>query len=117
MDNYCSHQSEADTILFAIYGVLRGSGYTGPVVIDASDTNIYVTAAFISHEFPGSLCIKWQQEIVDCRSLVSDEMGNCINQLHCMTGCDANFGFKGKGKLTVFEQVAKSPHARRQLSR
>ena len=93
MDNYCSHQSEADTILFAIYGVLQGSGYTGPVVIDAFDTNIYVTAAFISHEFPGGLCIKWKQKIVDCRSLVSDEMRNCIIQLHCMTGCDANFGF------------------------
>ena len=34
-----------------------------------------------------------------------------------MTGCDANSGFYGKGKLSVFEQVAESPHVRRQLSR
>ena len=53
---------------------------------------------------------------VDCRSLVSDEMRNCIIQPHCMTGCDANSGFYGKGKLSIFEQFAKSPHARRQLS-
>ena len=66
MDNYCIHQSEADTILFAIYGVLRESGYTGPIITDASDTNIYVTAAFISHEFPGSLCIKRKQVLVNC---------------------------------------------------
>ena len=101
--------SETDTILFKIYGVLQESGYTGPVVIDASDTDIYVFAAFISHKFPGSLCIKRKQEIADCRSLVSDEMRNCIIQLHCMTGCDANSGFYGKGKLTVFEQVEKKP--------
>ena len=54
---------------------------------------------------------------VDCCSLVSDEMRNCIIQLHCMTGCDANSGFYSKGKLSIFEQFAKSPHARQQLSR
>ena len=53
---------------------------------------------------------------VNCRSLVSDEMRNCIIQLHCMTGCDANSGVYGKGKLSVFEQVAKSPRGRHQLS-
>ena len=112
MDNYCIDQSEADTILFTIYGVLRELGYTGTVMTDASDTNIYVTAVFISHEFPGSLCIKWRQEIVNCRSLVSDQVRNCVIQLHCMTGCDANSGFFRKGKLSFFEQVAKSPRAR-----
>ena len=54
---------------------------------------------------------------VDCRSMVSDEMRNCIIQLHCMTGCDANSEFYGKGKLLFFEQVAKSPRGRQQLSR
>ena len=86
-------------------------------MIDASDTDICVPGAFISHEFPGSLCIKPKQEIVDCRSLVSDEMRNCIIQLHCMTGCDANYGFYGKGQLMGFEQFSKSPQARWQLPR
>ena len=43
-------------------------------------------------------------------------MACCIVQLHCMTGCDANSGFYGKVKKLVFDQVAKSPVARRQLS-
>ena len=34
-----------------------------------------------------------------------------------MTGCDTNSGFCGKGKKSVFDQVAKSYVARRQLSR
>ncbi len=37
MQNYSFDQSEADTILFSAYAVLRESGYSGPVVIDAAD--------------------------------------------------------------------------------
>ena len=33
-----------------------------------------------------------------------------------MTGCDANSGFYGKCKKLVYDQVAKNPVARRQLS-
>ena len=42
-------------------------------------------------------------------------------QLYCMTGYDANSGFYGKDKKSVYDQVIKcmikSPVARRQLSR
>ena len=34
-----------------------------------------------------------------------------------MTGCDANSGFYGKGKKSVYDPVAKSPVAQQQLSR
>ena len=44
-------------------------------------------------------------------------MADCIVQLHCMTGCGANTGFYGESKNSVYDQVAKSPVARRQLSR
>ena len=39
MENYHFDQSEADTVLFSTYAVLRESGYTGPVVIDTADTD------------------------------------------------------------------------------
>ena len=117
MENYSFDQSEADTVLFSVYAVLRESGYSGPVVIDAVDTDAYVAAAFISRQLPGILCIKRKQEMVLCRELVTDEMADCILQLHCMTGCDANSGFYGKGKKLVYDRVAKSPVAQQQLSR
>ncbi|KAJ3603232.1 hypothetical protein NHX12_030974 [Muraenolepis orangiensis] len=75
---YSFDQSEADTILFSAYAVLRESGYSGPVVIDTADTDAYVAAAAISQQLPG---------------------------------------FYGKGKSSVYDKVAKSPVARRQLSR
>jgi hypothetical protein len=117
MENYSFDQSEADTVLFSMYAVLRESGYSGPVVIDAADTDAYVAAAVISHQLPGMLCIKRKQETILCHELVTDEMAECIVQLHSMTGCDANSGFYGKGKKSVFEQVAKSQTARQLLSR
>ena len=106
MHNYSFDQSEADTILFSIYAILRESGYSGPVVIDAADTDAYVAL----------LCIKRKQETIFCRDLVTEEMADCIVQLHCFTGCDANSGIYGKGKSSVYDKVAKSPVARWQLS-
>ena len=76
-----------------------------------------VTAAVISQQLPGMLCIKRKQEIVLCRGLVTDKMADCIAQLHCMTGCDANSGFYGKGKKTVYDRAVKSPEAQQHLLR
>ena len=39
-------------------------------------------------------------------------MADCIVPLHCLTGCDANSGFYGKCKLSVYDKVAKSAEAR-----
>ena len=86
--------------------------HSGPVVIDAADTDTYVAAAGISQQLPGTLCIKRKQETVLCRGLVTEQMADCIVQLHC----DANSGFYGKGKSTVYSKVAKSSVAQRQLS-
>ena len=115
MDKYCIHQSDADTTLFAIYGELRESAT--------------LVTSWLTLLIPTSMSLQLSSRMsfqvvsvlsgsrkVDCCSLVSDEMRNCIIQLHCMTGCDANSGFYGKGKLSIFWAVAKSPHARRQLS-
>ena len=54
MPDYSFSQSEADTILFSAYAVLRDSGYSGPVVIDSADTDTYVAAAAISQKLPSS---------------------------------------------------------------
>ena len=117
MEDYTIEQSEADTILFTVYAGLRQSGYSGPVVIDAADTDVYVAASVISRQLPGMLCIKRNKETVLCRGLLTEEMADCIVQIHCFTGCDANSGFYGKGKSSVYEKVAKSSLARQQLSR
>ena len=91
--------------------------YTGPNVIDATDTDIYVEAVFISKKLTGMLCMKRKQETIICSDLVTDDMASSIVPLHCMTGCDANSSFYGKGKKSVYELVMKSSVAQRQLSR
>ena len=62
VQNYSFYQSEADTVLFFAYAVLRESGYSGPVVIGAADTDAYVAAAVILQQLPDMFCIKRKQE-------------------------------------------------------
>ena len=117
MHNCFFVQSEADTIIFSVYKVVRESGYTGPVVIDVTDTDIYVAAVFISKKLPGMLCITRKPETIISSDLVTDDMASSIVPLHCMTGYDANSSFYGKGKKSVYDLVMKSSVAQRQLSR
>ena len=44
-------------------------------------------------------------------------MADCIVQLHCVTGCDANSAFYGKSKLSVYDMVAKNAVAQQLLSK
>ena len=116
MQNRSFDQSHADTVPFSAYAVLCESGYTGPVVIDAVDTDAYVVAAVLWQKLAGMICIKRKQETIFCRGLLADEMAGCIVQLHCMTGRDVNSGFYSKDKKLVFDQVAKNHVARRRMS-
>ena len=116
MQNRSFDQSQAITVLFSAFAVLRESGWTGHVVIDAVDTDAYVVAAVLWQKLASMICIKRKQETIFCRGLLADEMAGCVVQLHCMTGCDANSSFYGKVKTLVNNQVAKNPVARRQLS-
>ena len=88
MPDYSFSQSEADTILISILisACICCIGYSGPVVIDSAETDIYVAAA-ISQKLPGLLCIKRKQATILCHNLVP---ADCIVPLHCLTGCDAN---------------------------
>ena len=76
MPDYSFSQSEADTPF------IRCIVYSGSVVIDSADTDIYVAAAAISQKLPGLLCIKRKQATILCRNLVPEEMADCIVPLH-----------------------------------
>ena len=115
MPEYSFDQSEADTVITSMYTLLREMGYSGPVVIDAADTDVYVAAAVISHQQPGVLCIKKKHDLISCNQLVPVEMSVCLVQFHCFTGCDGNSGFYGKGKKSLYQLVEKSPVAKRLL--
>jgi hypothetical protein len=75
-------KAEADTIIFSAYAVLRESGYSGPVVVDAADTDADVAAAVIAQQLPGMLYIKRKQDQICCRELVTVEMAECTATLY-----------------------------------
>ena len=99
-----------------MYCSSRKTDYTGPVVIESADTDTYVEAAAITQQLPVMLYIKRKQKTVLCHGLVIDEIAGCIVQPHCMSCCDANSSFYGKGKKLMYDRVMKSPVTRQQLS-
>ena len=108
MQYYSFDLSEADSVLFPTYAVLRESGNSDPVVVDAADTDAYVALPVILQQLCSEL--RLSRKTVFCRGLVTNEIADGVVQLHCLTGCDTNSGFYGKGR-----KVAKNPVALRQL--
>jgi len=78
MPNYSFDQSEADTVIFSAYAVLCQSGYTGPVTIDAADTDAYVAAAILWQQLACMHCITRKQETIFCQGVINDEMVDYI---------------------------------------
>ena len=63
MDQYSFDQSEADTITYSFYAVLYESGYAGPVVIDATYTDVYIAAEYISHQLPVCCALRGSRKL------------------------------------------------------
>ena len=88
--DFVMNNSKADTALLTAYNQLRTGDYSGTVVIDSEDTDVYIQAAYVSHQLQGQLLIKRKKSFVDCSTLVSREVANVLVALHVMTGCGHN---------------------------
>ena len=82
MQNRSLDQSQADTVPFSVFAILRKSGCTGLVVIDVY---AYVVVAVLWQQLAGMIRIKIKQETIYCRGLLADEIAGCIVQLHVMS--------------------------------
>ena len=106
--DYENNKIEADNAIFFIYSQIRTSGETSPVVIDAEDTDVLVTSAYVSFKVSGCLYIKRKKGIFDCAALCDEEMASIAVRFHVMTGCDSISSFFGRGKKSVWNNVKKS---------
>ena len=116
-DEYGFKHPEADTMLLSSYANLRAGEYTGTVVIDSEDTDVYVQAAYVSHQLRGDLLIKRKSVIINCHDLLPEEVANIIIPLHVITGGDHTSGFYGHGKKQALQKVINDPEARELLAR
>jgi len=108
---------EADTMLLSVYARLRTNNVTGAVVIDSEDTDVYVQAAYVSHQLHGDLLIKRKDGLVNCHAMLSEDVANIIIPLHVITGSDHTSGFYGHGKKKLLEKCVNDPEARELLGR
>jgi hypothetical protein len=113
--DYAFKHPEADTMLLSAYAKLRTRNYTGAVVLDSEDTDVYVQAAYVSQQLQGDLLIKRKHVLINCHAMLSEEVAAIIIPLHVITGSDHTSGFYGHGKKPVLQKVIIDPEARELL--
>ena len=115
--DYGFKHPEADTMLLSAYAKLRDENYTATVVLESEDTDVYVQAAYVSHQFRGDLLIKRKHDLINCRAMLSADVANIIIPLHVITGSDHTSGFYGHGKKQLLQKVITDPESRELLGR
>ena len=95
---------EADTTIFGIYAKLR-DGYDGQIIIDSEDTDVYVQAAYVAKNVSGKIYIKRNKYLVDCDTLVDDEVADSIIAFHVISDSDHTSGFYHKGKSSIMKSI------------
>ena len=69
-------------MMLSTYDNLRNTmGYNGAVVLNNKETDVYVQAAFVSHQL-----IKRKHPLVSCQAMLPKEVVNIIFPLHIITG-------------------------------
>ena len=71
---------------FSAYANIRSGNYTGTVVVDSEDTDVYVQAEFVSQHLRGNLLIKRKNKLINCRTMHREEVANIIIELTVISG-------------------------------
>ena len=108
---------EADTMLLSVYARLRANGNNEMVVLDSEDTDVYVQAAYVSHQLHGDLLIKRKDVLVNCSAMLSEDTANIIIPLHVISGSDHTSGFYGHGKKKLLQKCGNDPESVELLGR
>ena len=102
-------------MIILAYAKLRSNVFTTPVIVDSEDTDVYVLAAFVSHDIQGELYIKRKRALISCRNMLEPEIAQVIIAAHIITGSDHTSGFYGHGKKSVMKKLFGDPEARELL--
>ena len=62
---------------------------------------MYVQAAYVAKNVSGKLYIKRKKDLVDCATLVDDEVADSIIAAHVISGSDHTFVFLPKNTRTL----------------
>ena len=109
------NHSEADTMMLTAYAKLR-SEYNHAVVLDSEDIDVYVQAAYFSKQVQGKLYVKRKKHLVDCETMLNDEISDIIIMAHVISGSDHKSNFYNQGKTTVMKSIENDAEARELLS-
>lgn len=96
--NYVFKNPKADTMLLSAYAKLSTRNYTGAVVLNSEDTDIYVQTAYVSQQLRGDLLNKRKNAFINCHAMLSEEVVDIIRPLRVITDRDHTSGCYGHRK-------------------
>lgn len=89
-------------MLLSVYTILLTNCNIGVVVLDIEGTDVYVQAAYVSHQLHGDLDIKRKNDLANCHAMLSS---NIIIPLYVISGSDQISDFYGHGKKKLLQNV------------
>ena len=92
-------------MLLSAYAKLMAENNKEVVILDSEDIDVYVQAAYVSHQLQGNLLIKHKKEYISCSAMLAEDVANIIIPLHVITGSDHTSAFFGHGKKKVLQKV------------
>ena len=110
-----SNQEETDTRLVLYINRAQEQGYER-VVVRSPDSDVFFILLYYAHTFQltilfdtGSGNKRRLLNITEIAGELGDQYCQCLIGLYVFTGEDANFAFKGKGKVTPLKKLEKRP--------
>ena len=114
--NISLDHTKADTMILSIYAIIRQKHPALPIIIDRQDTDVYVQAAYVAHQLQGDLFIKCSNSLVNCSSLLNEELSNIIIAARLISGCDHTPGLYGHGKKKLMKKLTQDAESRELLT-
>ena len=87
----------------------------GTVILDREDADVYVQAAYVSHNLPSVLLIKNKNTLFKCTDLLSSNIANVLILFHVITGSDHTYSLYRRGKESEFKKLQKDQEAQHLL--
>ena len=89
---------EEETILLSAYAELRTNNYTGTILTNCEDMDVFIQTGYGLHQLQGDLLINCKHAFINWCAMLTQEVVNIIIPLHVITGSAHTLGFYGQGE-------------------
>ena len=92
-------------MLLSTYGKLRTENNTSTIALDSGGIYVNVQIAYVYRQIRGDLHIKCNQALLDCHTMLPEDVANVIIPLHATTGNDYTPEYYGHREKPLLQHL------------